>query len=208
MMQGQSGSPQQSCPNPGMGKPGKGSMKQLQQQLNEQMKALQKQMKEGQQKGKSGNKGKSMSEQLARMAAEQGRIRRMMEEYRNEVQSETGTKPGDLDQMIRQMEQTEKDLVNKIISEQTLQRQQNIMTRLLKSEKAEREREKKKERESEEGKNIKRSNPKAFLKYKELKEKDVNLMNTIPLDFNPYYKKKVDTYFYKFDNIDDDVKTR
>ncbi len=206
MVQGKSGSKSQSCPKPGMGKPGKQSMKQMQQQLNEQMKAMQKEMKEGRQKGKQGNKGKSMSEKLARMAAEQGRIRRMMEEYRNEVMDETGTKPGDLDQMIQQMEQTERDLVNKIISQETLKRQQNIMTRLLKSEKAEREREKKKERESEEGKNVKRSNPKEFLKYKELKEKDVNLMKTIPLDFNPYYKKKVDRYFYKFDNIDDDVK--
>jgi hypothetical protein len=206
MMQGNSGSKSQSCPKPGMGKPGKQSMKQMQQQINEQMKAMEKEMKEGRQKGKSGNKGKSMSEKLARMAAEQARIRRMIEEYRNEVMDETGTKPGDLDQMIQQMEQTERDLVNKIISQETLKRQENIMTRLLKSEKAEREREKKKERESEEGKNVKRSNPKEFLKYKELKEKDVNLMKTIPLDFNPYYKKKVDRYFYKFDNIDDDVK--
>lgn len=208
MMQGQAGSKSQSCPKPGMGKPGKNSMKQLQQQLNEQMKALQKQMKEGKQPGKTGNKGKSTSEQFARMAAEQARIRRMMEEYKQSLMEETGTRPGDLDQMLRQMEQTERDLVNKIISEETLKRQQNIMTRLLKSEKAEREREKKKERESQEGKNIKRSNPIEFLKYKELKEKDVNLMKTIPLDFNPYYKKKVDTYFYKFDNIDDDVEKR
>ena len=208
MMQGKSGSKSQSCPKPGMGKPGKNSMKQLQKQLNEQMKALQKQMKEGKQKGKQGNKGKSMSEKLARMAAEQARIRRIMEEYRNSVMDETGSKPVNLDQMLREMEQTEKDLVNKMISEETLKRQQNIMTRLLKSEKAEREREKKKERESKLGKNVKRGNPNEFLKYKEIKEKDVNLMKTIPLDFNPYYKKKVDKYFYKFDNIDDDVEKR
>lgn len=208
MQMGSSGKPNQSCSKPGSGKPGKQSMKQLQQQLNEQMKQLQKQMKDGKQKGKQGNQGKSMSEKLARMAAEQGRIRRMMEEYQNSVMEETGTKPGGLDQMIKEMEQTERDLVNKIISQETLKRQENIMTRLLKSEEAEREREKKKERESEEGKNIKRSNPNDFLKYKELKEKDVNLMKTIPLDFNPYYKKKVDKYFYKFDNIDDDVEKR
>jgi len=131
-----------------------------------------------------------------------------MEDFKNEVVEETGGSQGDLDRMLKEMEQTEKDLVNKIISKETLERQQNIMTRLLKSEKAEREREKKRERESEEGKNIKRSNPRAFLKYKELKEKDVNLMRTIPLDFNPYYRKKVDSYFYKIDNIDDDVEKR
>lgn len=208
MQMGNSGKPNQSCPKPGRGKPGKQSMKQLQQQLNEQMKQLQKQMKDGKQKGKQGNNGQSMSEKLARMAAEQGSIRRMMEEYQNTVLEETGKKPGGLDQMMKEMEQTERDLVNKIISQETLKRQENIMTRLLKSEKAEREREKKKERESKEGKNVKRSNPNDFLKYKELKEKDVNLMKTIPLDFNPYYKMKVDKYFYKFDNIDDDVEKR
>ncbi len=215
MMKGNSSGNSKSCPKPGSGKPSAKSMKQLQQQLNNQMKEMQKQMKDGKkpgqkkgkekgQKGKSGQ-GQGMSEQFARMAAEQAKIRRMMEEYQNQMMEETGGKPSGLDGLMKQMEETEKDLVNKMISQETLKRQQNIMTRLLKSEKAERQREKEQERKSEEGKNVKRSNPKEFLKYKEIKEKDLNLMKTIPLDFNQYYKKKVDEYFYKFDNIDDDV---
>lgn len=205
MMKGNSGS-KSSCPKPGTGKPSSKSMKQLQQQLNEQMKELQKQMKEGKSKGKDGNKEKGMSEKFARMAAEQAKLRRMVEEYQNSVLDETGKKPEGLEGLMQEMEKTERDLVNKIISEETLKRQQSIETRLLQSEKAELEREKKEERKSEEGKNSKRSNPKEFLKYKEIKEKDINLMRTIPLDFNPYYKEKVDKYFYKFDNTDDDVK--
>jgi len=205
MMKGNSGGKSKSCPNPGGGKPSSKSMKSLQQQLNEQMKALQKQQKKGKQKGKKGNEGKGMSEQFARMAAEQARIRRMMEDYQQQMLDENGMKDGGLDATMKEMEKTEHDLVNKIINQQTLNRQQNILTRLLKSEKAEREREKEQKRKSEEGKNIKRSNPKEFLKYKDIKEKELNLMKTLPLDFNNYYKKKVDEYFYKFDNIDDDV---
>jgi len=123
-----------------------------------------------------------MSEQFARMAAEQAKIRRMMEDYQNQMREETGGKPSGLDGLLKQMEETEKDLVNKMISQETLKRQQNIMTRLLKSEKAERQREKEQERKSKEGNNVKRGNPKEFLKYKEIKEKDLNLMKTIPLE--------------------------
>ncbi len=205
MMKGSSGS-KSSCPKPGSGKPSSKSMKQMQEQLNEQMKALQKQMKEGKSKSKDGNKSGGMSEKFARMAAEQAKLRRMVEEYQKSLLDETGEKPVGFDGLMQDMEKTESDLVNKILNEETLKRQQSIMTRLLKSEKAEQEREKKEERKSDEGKNIKRGNPKEFLKYKENKEKDINLMRTIPLDFNPYYKEKVDKYFFKFDNIEDDVK--
>ena len=208
MMKGNSGGKSKSCPKPGGGKPSSKSMKSLQQQLNAQMKALQKQQKQGKkkgQKGKTGNQGKGMSEQFARMAAEQARIRRMMEEYQQQMLDENGMKDGGLDAAMKEMEKTEHDLVNKIINQQTLNRQQNILTRLLKSEKAEREREKEQKRKSEEGKNIKRSNPKEFLKYKDIKEKELNLIKTLPLHFNNYYKKKVDEYFYELDNIDDDV---
>lgn len=213
MMKGNKSSKSKGCPKPGSGKPSAKSMKQLQKQLNNQMKEMQKQMKDGKKKGqkkgkdkgKNGKQGQGMSEQFARMAAEQAKIRRMMEDYQNQMMEETGGKPSGLDGLMKQMEETENDLVNKMISQETLKRQQNIMTRLLKSEKAERQREKEQERKSEEGKNAKRSNPKEFLKYKDIKEKDLNLMKTIPLDFNQYYKKKVDEYFYKFDNIDDDV---
>jgi len=205
MMQGNSGKKGQSCPKPGGGKPSPGSMKSLQQQLNQQMKALQKQQKEGRKKGQKGSKGQGMSEKFARMAAQQAKIRRMMEDYQQQMLDETGKKTGGLDATIKDMEKTEKDLVNKLINQETIKRQANILTRLLKSEKAERQREKEKKRQSEVGKNIKRSNPKEFLKYKEVKEKELILMKTIPLDFNSYYKKKVDEYFYKFENIDDDV---
>ena len=210
MMKGGSGKGK-SCPKPGAGKPSPKSMKSLQQQLNNQMKALQKQQKQGKKpgkKGKPGSKGQGMSEQFARMAAEQSRIRRMMEDYQQQMLNENGTKDGGLDATMKEMEKTEHDLVNKIISQETLNRQQKILTRLLKSEKAEQEREKEKKRKSNEGKNVKRSNPFKYLKYKEEKEKELNMIKTLPLDFNNYYKKKTDSYFYQLENIIQDVEDK
>ena len=51
------------------------------------------------------------------------------------------------------MEQTETDLVNKIINNETIKRQKEILTRFLESEKAEKERELDEKRESNEAKN-------------------------------------------------------
>jgi len=93
------------------------------------------------------------------------------------------------------MEETEKELVNKQITNETMRRQQEILSRLLESEKAEREREQDEQRKSNEAKNQNLSNPGQFLEYKRLKEKELELLNTVPLSLTPYYKEKVNNYF-------------
>lgn len=93
------------------------------------------------------------------------------------------------------MEETEKELVNKQITNQTMKRQQEILSRLLESEKAEREREQDEQRKSNEAKNQNLSNPGEFLEYKRLKEKEMELLNTVPPSLSPYYKEKVNNYF-------------
>jgi len=101
--------------------------------------------------------------------------------------------------LANMMEQTETDLVNKMISQETLKRQQDILTRLLESEKAERERDTDEKRESKEAKNENNGNPNQFLEYKRLKEKEMELLKTIPAALNPYYKNKVNEYFNTFE---------
>jgi len=93
------------------------------------------------------------------------------------------------------MEETEKELVNKQLSAETMRRQQEILSRLLESEKAEKEREQDEQRKSNEAKNENLSNPEEFLQYKRLKEKEMELLNTVPPSLTPYYKDKVNTYF-------------
>ena len=63
------------------------------------------------------------------------------------------------------------------------------------SEKAEREREQDEQRKSNEAKNEILSNPEQFLEYKRLKEKEMELLNTVPPSLTPYYKEKVNNYF-------------
>ena len=81
-----------------------------------------------------------------------------------------------------------------------MQRQEEIYTRLLKHEKATREREKEERRESKEAKNQNYSNPADFLEYKRILLKEVELLKTVPPNLKPFYKRKVNEYFYNFGN--------
>lgn len=198
------GKPKSSCSNPGSGKPSAKSLKQMQDELNKQMESLKKQLdKEGKKPGerkKLGEKG-GTSEQFAKMAAQQEMIRRMMQEYGQEFKqsdASNGKLAREIDEMMRQMEQTETDLVNKTITQQTLRRQQQIMTRLLQHEKAEMEREKEDRRESHEGKEIYQPSQADLEKFKKLQEKNVDMFHTTPPSLTPYYKSKVDDYFFRF----------
>ncbi len=169
----------------GAGKPKKGSKKgpklsEMQQQLNEKIKEL---------KG-SGKSGRQLSEELAEMAAEQERIRKALQEMEKKMKD--GKLPGDLD---GKMEQTETDLVNKQLTDQLIKRQQEILTRLLESEKSMREQDMEEERKGETAKDYQKEIPKAFEDYLRLKEKEVELLKTVPPKLYPYYKKEVGEYF-------------
>lgn len=192
------------CNNPGKGKPSAKSMKQMQQELNKQMEALKKQLdKQGKKLGNRHQLGgqQTISEEFAKMAAQQEMIRRMMQEYGQEMKSASGGDPKlarEIDQMLKQMEQTETDLVNRTITQQTINRQQQIMTRLLEHEKAEMQREKEKRRESHEAGDLySQPSPAELEKYnKQLKPVDDQL-RTVPPTFQPYYREKVNDFFYR-----------
>ncbi len=197
------------CSNPGKGKPSAKSMKEMQKELNKQMEALKKQLEKQGKNGKPGerkklgDKGSSqLSEEFARMAAQQEMIRRMMQEYGQEMkQGDAGNAKlaKEIDQLMKQMEQTETDLVNRVITQQTIRRQQQIMSRMLEHEKAEMEREKEERRQSREGKDIyHQPSPSDLEKIKKLQDKNMELFRSVPPTLSPYYKSKVDEYFYKF----------
>ena len=179
-----------------MGKPQKGKGKQkapslgeLQQQLNEQINELK----------QSGKSGRELSEELAKLAAEQQRIREALKEMQEKLgDGNQGSKPGD--GIIEKMEETEVDLVNKQITQKTIQRQKEILTRLLEAEDAMRERDKDEERKAETGKDYDKQLPKAFEKYLKIKEQETELLKTIPPKLYPYYKKEVNEYFKRVGN--------
>jgi hypothetical protein len=98
------------------------------------------------------------------------------------------------------MEQTEMELVNKQLSEQLIKRQQEILTRLLDAEKSMREQDLDEERKGETAKDYDKEIPKAFEEYLRLKEKEVELLKTVPPKLYPYYKKEVTDYFKRMGN--------
>jgi hypothetical protein len=98
------------------------------------------------------------------------------------------------------MEETELDLVNKQLTQRMIERQKDILTRLLEAENAQREREMKEEREGETAKQQEREVPPAFKEYIKAKEQEIELLKTVPPKLNPYYKNQVSEYFKRLNN--------
>lgn len=176
----------QMCNKPGGGQPKPG---QKQGDLNQMMK----QLKEDQ------RKGRDISEQLAKMAARQEMIRRALKEMKEKAGQKEG-KDGkklrdELEELEEMMKESEKDMVNERLDERLKERQEGIRTRLLEAEKAMREQDLDDEREAKTAEEKQRENPPSYDKYIEEKEKQIELLKTIPLDLNPYYKEKVNDYF-------------
>ncbi len=159
------------------------SLGEMQQQLNQKIEDLK----------KGGKGGRQLSEEVAEMAAEQERIRRALQEMQERLKQEGGKIPGN--DLPGKMEQTEMDLVNKQITEQTIRRQKEILTRLLETEKSMREQNQDQERKGETAKDYNKEIPRAFEEYLRLKEKEVELLKTVPPKLYPYYKKEVNEYF-------------
>ena len=101
--------------------------------------------------------------------------------------------------MMKKMEETQKDLVNKRIVQETLNRQQEILTKMLESEKAEMKRGEEEKRQSTEAKNTEISNPFSNLKYKTIKSGTTDIFKSVQPSYNYYYKNKINSYFLKFE---------
>uniref|UniRef100_UPI0040479380 DUF4175 family protein n=2 Tax=Roseivirga sp. TaxID=1964215 RepID=UPI0040479380 len=177
----------------GMGKgkqqknqPMPGGLSELQKKLSEQIQELK----------QSGKSGRELSEQLAKLAGEQERLRNALENF------ESGLDNGDglgekIDRLVEQMEKNEEDLINKNISEETIERQQEILTRLLEAETAINERGQDDERKGETAYDYDISIPESLNQYLKAKEKEIELLRTIPAKLNPYYKEETSKYFKK-----------
>jgi hypothetical protein len=149
---------------PGAGKGKKGKQKGEQEGMGEMQEKLNGQIKKlGQ--GKEGQGGNS--EQLARMAAQQAAIRKMIQDL---MESQKGTEVGkqmgkELQEISDKMDETETDLVNKRVTPELIKRNQEITTRLLESEKAMKEQDEDEQRKAQSAKQLPRQPPAAFEKY-------------------------------------------
>jgi hypothetical protein len=161
-----------------------------QNELNKEMKG----MMEGKQKG-----NKPSSKEFAQAAAKQSALRKALQEMQNS-KLEKGQGSKELQEAINQMDKIEIDLVNKRLNNEMLKRQQEIITRLLEADKADREREYDNKRKAEVAKEQKRKLPPALEQYLKERESEVEMYKTVSPALRPYYKQLVEKYYQALKN--------
>ncbi len=168
-------------PSPGMGE--------SQKELNARMQQL----------GKSGKSGRGMSEELSNLAAQQAMIRKMLQQAQDNAKgTELGQKLGDqLRDLQQKMDEAETDLVNKRITPQTLNRQNEILTRLLESEKAIRQQEEDPTRKAQAAQSTKRSQPTYLPELPQRAVPQTEAIRTVSPSYNIYFKTEANRYLQK-----------
>ncbi len=200
----------QACQKPGQGQ-GKGQGKSKggepkdkiskgQEDLNKIMKDLKERLEKqkgggspGQDGGQPGQSGQPSSEDFAKMAAKQAALRNAIRELQKQKQEQGKGDPA-LDQLQEEMNKVEIDLVNKRLNNEMLRRQQEILTRLLEHEKAEREREQDEQRQAESAKQQPAKMPPALEEYLKKRRAEIEQFRTVSPALKPYYKQLVEEY--------------
>lgn len=184
----------QNCSKPGNNPNGKSGKKgnvpmdkisEGQESLQKDLEGMKKQME----KGKGGS-----SKEFAQAAARQAALRKALKDLQREKQ-EQGKADSALQGIIDQMDKIETDLVNKRLDGELLKRQQDILTRLLEAEKAERQREYDNKRKSESGKDKKRELPPSLQEYLKKREAEISQYKSVSPELRPYYRSLVDKYY-------------
>ncbi len=181
----------------GEGAPSFQDLSEMQEMLNEMLREIQ----EGHQPmpGETGEPGMSMSEQMARMAAEQEAIRNQLKQLTDEMRNQGREVGKELDQLQREMERSELEMLRKELSTRTIMRQEQILTRLLEHHKAELQREQEARREGTTAKEYELSNPEAFFEYNRIREREVDMLRSLPPGLRPFYRSLVEQYFIHVD---------
>lgn len=189
-----------SCNNPGGTgkKPSDSDSEDMKETLKKQLEKMQKGQKPGGQK--PGDKpGQNMlgleNREIAKMAAQQTAIRQKLEQMRNEMNKDGKGNGNKLNPLINELEKQEKDLINKQFSNEMINRQKQILTRLLESEKALMVRGFDEKRESKTGKSVFLSNQKRIDEYNSQKLRQIELLRSVDPLYKNYYKNKANEYF-------------
>lgn len=202
-----------SCSNPGgqgKGQSSKMSMQEMKDAMQGQINKMKGGQKPGGQEGqnKDGQGGGTgpgtipglSSEEIVKMAAQQSQIREGLKQLKEDLNKDGSGAGNALDDLIEDIDQMERDLLNGNIGSDFAQRQQDIFTRLLEHEKAMRERGYSEERESNEGKNLENGNLIEFTEYNRKKNAEVEFLRSLPIGLQVYYKTLVNEYFNSVNN--------
>jgi hypothetical protein len=138
-------------------------MIQMQQGMNNQMQKYGQNGKVGQDGKGNQDLDRQKKDEIDKLRLQQEQNRKTLEELNAEIMKEMkkrGEKPlGDLEEIAKEMQKIERDLEQYRINEETLQRQNKILSRLLEFQLSQREKDFEQKRESKPGENIIRLSP-------------------------------------------------
>ena len=136
---------------------------------------------------------------MARLAGEQGMVRKSLEQLQREAAAsgELNKMLGDLSRVAQDMREVQTDLANGSASSETMKRQERILSRLLDAQRSTRERDFEQKRRSEAGKNVARSSPGAIdLSTQEGKNKlREDLLRALRQGYSHEYEMLIKRYF-------------
>ena len=150
--------------------------------------------------GEEGENEYGDAEQLAKLAARQSAIRHQLQDMQNKLNGTGLGNSNELREIQQQMDKNETDLVNRRLTSDFLQRQKEIMTRLLQAEKSLREQEQDDKRASNAAKEVSRPIPAELQQYLQNRQQLLELYRTVPPQLKPYYKSMVEQYFRTIGN--------
>ncbi|MBP7507060.1 MAG: hypothetical protein KA807_04510 [Prolixibacteraceae bacterium] len=169
------------------------SMKNMQKSLQQQLEKIMQMMKEG-------NQGKSMNNELGKALSQQEKLHQMMQQMMNQGQvgSDAYETLKKADQLLNQVRD---DILRKNISSSTIERQKQIMTRLLEAEKAENERDIDEKRKSNTAKDqFISESAKLFENLSPNNNFEEKLIRN-KLVLSNFYQRKYQKFIYQLDSI-------
>ncbi len=172
-----------------------GEMGKNQQQLNQQLQDMINDMQ--------GEKlSQDQMDRVNQMAKQQNQIRKQLQELQRNGGSNGDKIGSELQRMIEQMEDTINDLRGGSVDPLLIERQQNILSRMLESEKALQERDEEEKREGTTGEqNIKANPPEMSLEELE-KQIRTRLNDPNFTKYSPDYQRLIERYFELLKKID------
>ncbi len=175
------------CDKPGGkgSKPGMKSLKDSQASIKEQLQQMIDQMK----KGDMGKMSKSIGQTLAQQEIMQQLIRDMVNS------GSVGSKASDQLKAIDQLlEQSRRDLINKNVTNELINRQNLILSKLLDAEKSEIERDFEDKRESKTAIDVKKGNPEGYFEYNTKFKNENELIKRGNFKLRNFYDQKYSNF--------------
>jgi len=163
-------------------------------EIKKAQKELNKKMKNGQKNGEKNKGNKKMSNKnLMQLAKKQGLIKAGLEGLKNGENNSKDSKK--IEEIKKQMEENEYDIINNKISNTTLERLDQIIDNFIDYEKAKKEEGEEQKRESFEWRLDEKNKSEEVNKLLKEKINQIELLNSNPINLKPYYKKEVNKYF-------------